>query len=148
MRPKSLLVITHHIIRSHHTFFADHYTLHLELQSIKSFMVEEIPKQFPSLSVEKYPNNPMLGTREFVDGKHGKYVWLTYKQVYDKVIRVGNSIHVVAQAQVITTLKLFPRLLSIVNALSNLLCDSQAFWRVRIEAAFALATTASENVSS
>ncbi|XP_076951068.1 long chain acyl-CoA synthetase 4-like [Bidens hawaiensis] len=44
------------------------------------------------LSVEKYPNNPMLGTREFVNGKHGKYVWLTYKQVYDKVIRVGNAI--------------------------------------------------------
>ncbi|KVH91791.1 AMP-binding, conserved site-containing protein [Cynara cardunculus var. scolymus] len=44
------------------------------------------------LSVEKYPNNTMLGTREFVDGKHGKYVWLTYKQVYDKVIRLGNSI--------------------------------------------------------
>ncbi|KAC9618546.1 hypothetical protein E3N88_45541 [Mikania micrantha] len=44
------------------------------------------------LSVEKYPNNPMLGTREFVNGKHGAYVWLTYKQVYDKVIRVGNAI--------------------------------------------------------
>ncbi|XP_023767064.1 transcription initiation factor TFIID subunit 2 isoform X2 [Lactuca sativa] len=51
---------------------------------------------------------------------------------------------VVAQAQSITALELFPRLLSIVNALSNLLCDSQAFWRVRIEAAFALASTASE----
>ncbi|XP_024961367.1 transcription initiation factor TFIID subunit 2 isoform X5 [Cynara cardunculus var. scolymus] len=51
---------------------------------------------------------------------------------------------VVAQAQAITALELFPRLLSIVNALSNLLCDSQAFWRVRIEAAFALASTASE----
>ncbi|XP_024986103.1 long chain acyl-CoA synthetase 4-like [Cynara cardunculus var. scolymus] len=44
------------------------------------------------LSVEKYPDNKMLGTREFVDGKHGKYVWLTYKQVYNKVILVGNSI--------------------------------------------------------
>ncbi|KAJ0806853.1 putative long-chain-fatty-acid--CoA ligase [Helianthus annuus] len=44
------------------------------------------------LSVEKYPNNPMLGTREFVNGKHGPYKWLTYKQVYDKVIRVGNAI--------------------------------------------------------
>ncbi|KAF5806616.1 putative peptidase M1, membrane alanine aminopeptidase, aminopeptidase N-like protein [Helianthus annuus] len=51
---------------------------------------------------------------------------------------------VVAQVQAITALELFPRLLSIVNALSNLLCDSQAFWRVRIEAAFALASTASE----
>ncbi|KAD4178411.1 hypothetical protein R6Q59_022005 [Mikania micrantha] len=44
------------------------------------------------LSVEKYPDNRMLGTRELVDGKHGPYVWLTYKQVYDKVIRVGNAI--------------------------------------------------------
>lgn len=24
--------------------------------------------------------------------QHGPYVWLTYKQVYDKVIRVGNAI--------------------------------------------------------
>nr|GEU83677.1 long chain acyl-CoA synthetase 4-like [Tanacetum cinerariifolium] len=44
------------------------------------------------MSAEKYPDNKMLGTREFVDGKHGKYVWLTYKQVYDKVIQAGNSI--------------------------------------------------------
>nr|XP_043639967.1 transcription initiation factor TFIID subunit 2 isoform X1 [Erigeron canadensis] len=51
---------------------------------------------------------------------------------------------VIAQAQAISALELFPRLLSIVNALSSLLCDSQAFWRVRIEAAFALASTACE----
>ncbi|KAL8244208.1 hypothetical protein R6Q59_010466 [Mikania micrantha] len=51
---------------------------------------------------------------------------------------------VVAQVQAVTALELFPRLLSIVNALSNLVCDSQAFWRVRIEAAFVLASTASE----
>ncbi|KAK1407423.1 hypothetical protein QVD17_39039 [Tagetes erecta] len=51
---------------------------------------------------------------------------------------------VVAQVQAITALELFPRLLSIVNALNNLLCDSQAFWRVRVEAAFVLASTASE----
>lgn len=44
------------------------------------------------MSVEKYPNNKMLGTRELVDGKHGPYVWLTYKQVYDKVVRIGNAI--------------------------------------------------------
>ncbi|MGR2462350.1 AMP-binding protein, partial [Salmonella enterica] len=43
-------------------------------------------------SVDKYPNNPMLGVREIVDGKHGKYKWQTYKQVYDLVIKVGNSI--------------------------------------------------------
>ncbi|KAK6116996.1 hypothetical protein DH2020_049240 [Rehmannia glutinosa] len=44
------------------------------------------------LSVEKYPNNRMLGRREIVDGKPGKYLWMTYKEVYDVVLKVGNSI--------------------------------------------------------
>ncbi|CAL0332016.1 unnamed protein product [Lupinus luteus] len=44
------------------------------------------------LSVEKYPNNPMLGRREIVDGKPGKYIWQSYKEVYDVVVKVGNSI--------------------------------------------------------
>ncbi|KAK0586908.1 hypothetical protein LWI29_014256 [Acer saccharum] len=44
------------------------------------------------MSVEKYPDNPMLGRREIVDGKAGKYVWQTYKEVYDLVIKVGNAI--------------------------------------------------------
>ncbi|PWA61219.1 AMP-dependent synthetase/ligase [Artemisia annua] len=44
------------------------------------------------LSVEKYPDNRMLGEREIIDGKAGKYVWLTYKEVYDTVLKVGDSI--------------------------------------------------------
>ncbi|KAI3493400.1 hypothetical protein L1887_41789 [Cichorium endivia] len=44
------------------------------------------------LSVEKHPNNQMLGEREIIDGKAGKYVWLTYKEVYDTVLNVGESI--------------------------------------------------------
>ncbi|KMT11922.1 hypothetical protein BVRB_5g098860 [Beta vulgaris subsp. vulgaris] len=44
------------------------------------------------MTVEKYPNNPMLGHREIVDGKPGEYVWTTYKEVYDVVIKLGNSI--------------------------------------------------------
>ncbi|KAH6820496.1 AMP-dependent synthetase and ligase family protein [Perilla frutescens var. hirtella] len=44
------------------------------------------------LSVDKYPNNRMLGRREIVDGKPGKYSWMTYKEVYDIVVKVGNSI--------------------------------------------------------
>lgn len=44
------------------------------------------------MSVEKYPENPMLGHREIVNGKAGKYVWLTYQEVYDIVLKVGNSI--------------------------------------------------------
>ncbi|KAF9618225.1 hypothetical protein IFM89_000860, partial [Coptis chinensis] len=53
---------------------------------------------------------------------------------------------VVAQAQAIATLEALPQLsFSVVNALYNFLSDSKAFWRVRIEAAFALANTASED---
>ncbi|XP_057967328.1 long chain acyl-CoA synthetase 4-like [Malania oleifera] len=44
------------------------------------------------MSVEKYPNNRMLGRREIVDGKPGKYVWQTYKEVYNLVMKVGNAI--------------------------------------------------------
>ncbi|KAJ8616315.1 hypothetical protein MRB53_035687 [Persea americana] len=44
------------------------------------------------LSVKKNPRNKMLGRRTIVDGKPGGYVWLTYEQVYDIVIKVGNSI--------------------------------------------------------
>ncbi|KAM7475389.1 hypothetical protein LguiB_022632 [Lonicera macranthoides] len=52
---------------------------------------------------------------------------------------------VVAQAQAIATLEAFPQLsFSVVNALNSFVSDSKAFWRIRIEAAFALANTASE----
>ncbi|KAK3026600.1 hypothetical protein RJ639_041620, partial [Escallonia herrerae] len=44
------------------------------------------------VSAEKYSSNPMLGQRENVNGKAGKYVWLTYSEVYDIVSRVGASI--------------------------------------------------------
>ncbi|KAK7358526.1 hypothetical protein VNO77_00458 [Canavalia gladiata] len=44
------------------------------------------------MSVEKYPTKAMLGVREIVNGNPGKYKWQTYKEVYDLVIKVGNSI--------------------------------------------------------
>ncbi|KAL7167707.1 hypothetical protein ACSBR2_038208 [Camellia fascicularis] len=44
------------------------------------------------MAVEKYPNNPMLGRREIVNGAPGKYVWQTYKEVYALVMKLGNSI--------------------------------------------------------
>ncbi|GMQ11180.1 hypothetical protein CsSME_00053926 [Camellia sinensis var. sinensis] len=52
---------------------------------------------------------------------------------------------VVAQAQAIAMLEGLPQLsFSVINALNNFLSDAKAFWRVRIEAAFALANTATE----
>ncbi|KAL5727038.1 long-chain-fatty-acid--CoA ligase [Ranunculus cassubicifolius] len=44
------------------------------------------------ISAEKYPGNSMLGRREILNGKPGKYIWSTYKEVYDVVVKVGNSI--------------------------------------------------------
>uniref|UniRef100_A0A0D9V466 Long-chain-fatty-acid--CoA ligase n=1 Tax=Leersia perrieri TaxID=77586 RepID=A0A0D9V466_9ORYZ len=44
------------------------------------------------MTVERCPGNLMLGRREIVDGKAGKYTWMTYKEAYDTVIKVGASI--------------------------------------------------------
>ncbi|KAL8141581.1 hypothetical protein V2J09_014613 [Rumex salicifolius] len=44
------------------------------------------------MSVDKYPANPMLGERHIVNGKAGEYVWRSYKDVYDIVIKLGNSL--------------------------------------------------------
>ncbi|GAB2293138.1 Long chain acyl-CoA synthetase 4 [Dionaea muscipula] len=58
----------------------------------------ELPQGFETCwdvfrtAVEKYPNNPMLGRREIIDGKAGKYGWLSYTEVYDKVVKLGLSI--------------------------------------------------------
>ncbi|KAF8698196.1 hypothetical protein HU200_035715 [Digitaria exilis] len=45
-----------------------------------------------SSSVEKYPNNPMLGHRRVVDGEASEYAWMTYKEVYDVVMKLAGSI--------------------------------------------------------
>ncbi|XP_048500364.1 transcription initiation factor TFIID subunit 2 isoform X1 [Beta vulgaris subsp. vulgaris] len=52
---------------------------------------------------------------------------------------------VVAQAQAIATLEELPYIpFPVINALSNFIADTKAFWRVRIEAAFVVAKVASE----
>ncbi|KAI9082687.1 hypothetical protein K1719_035556 [Acacia pycnantha] len=45
-----------------------------------------------SVSVRKYPQNRMLGMRQFVDGKVGPYVWKTYEEVYDEVLHIGSAL--------------------------------------------------------
>ncbi|KAG9440845.1 hypothetical protein H6P81_021010 [Aristolochia fimbriata] len=50
------------------------------------------PWEFFSQSVKRNPNNPMLGRRDVVDGKVGPYVWKTYQEVYEEVIRIGAAI--------------------------------------------------------
>lgn len=53
----------------------------------------ESPWQFFSESVKRNPNNQMLGRRQANDSKQvGPYVWMTYQEVYDNVIRIGSAI--------------------------------------------------------
>ncbi|CAN6195895.1 unnamed protein product [Urochloa humidicola] len=52
---------------------------------------------------------------------------------------------VISQSQAISVLEKLPQLSSaVINALNSFLNDTKAFWRVRVEAAYALAVTASE----
>lgn len=44
------------------------------------------------LSVEKHPDNRMLGWREFTNGKFGPYIWKTYAEVYNEVIHIGSAL--------------------------------------------------------
>lgn len=68
-----------------------------------------------------------------------------YQPVQMWINQLEKDKDVVAQAQAIITLKTLPQLsFSVVNALNSILTDSKAFWRIRVEAAFALANTASE----
>ncbi|KMZ63421.1 Long-Chain Acyl-CoA Synthetase [Zostera marina] len=44
------------------------------------------------ISADKNADKNMLGRRKMVDGKVGEYVWSTYGEVYETVIKVGASI--------------------------------------------------------
>ncbi|KAJ7294140.1 hypothetical protein O6H91_Y275800 [Diphasiastrum complanatum] len=48
-----------------------------------------------SQSAKKYPKNTMLGRREILNGKAGKYVWQTYQEVYDQVLKIGSAMRTV-----------------------------------------------------
>ncbi|CAH2057640.1 unnamed protein product [Thlaspi arvense] len=45
-----------------------------------------------SKSVEKFPDNKMLGWRQIVDEKVGPYMWKTYKEVYEEVRQIGSAL--------------------------------------------------------
>ncbi|KAJ3676054.1 hypothetical protein LUZ60_003466 [Juncus effusus] len=43
-------------------------------------------------AAEKYPENKMLGWREFIDGKAGPYTWKSYKEVFEEVLQIGSAL--------------------------------------------------------
>lgn len=51
----------------------------------------ESPWDFFRDSVNRSPDNQMLGRRQKLDSKAGPYSWLTYKEVYDVSIQMGSA---------------------------------------------------------
>lgn len=98
----------------------------------------------PTLDIRSNSESPLLWLR--ADPEMEYLADIQFNQPVQMWInQLEKDRDVVAQAQAIVTLEALPHLsFSVVNALNNFLTDSKAFWRVRIEAAIALANTASE----
>ncbi|XP_050376099.1 transcription initiation factor TFIID subunit 2 isoform X2 [Argentina anserina] len=99
----------------------------------------------PALDIRSSMESPLLWMR--ADPEMEYLAEIHFNQPVQMWInQLEKDKDVVAQAQAIAMLESLPQLpFSVVNALNNFLVDSKAFWRVRIEAAFALANTASED---
>ncbi|KAF7838614.1 transcription initiation factor TFIID subunit 2 isoform X1 [Senna tora] len=98
----------------------------------------------PSMDVRSSTESPLLWIR--ADPEMEYLAEIHFNQPVQMWInQLEKDKDVMAQAQAIATLEALPQIsFAVVNALNNFLTDSKAFWRVRIEAAFALASTASE----
>nr|XP_025616525.1 transcription initiation factor TFIID subunit 2 isoform X5 [Arachis hypogaea] len=98
----------------------------------------------PSMDVRSSTESPLLWIRADPDMEYLAEIHFN-QPVQMWINQLEKDKDVIAQAQAISTLEALPQLsFSVVNALNNFLTDSKAFWRVRIEAAFALASSASE----
>ncbi|XP_028793150.1 transcription initiation factor TFIID subunit 2 isoform X2 [Neltuma alba] len=98
----------------------------------------------PAIDVRSSSESPLLWIR--ADPEMEYLAEIQFSQPVQMWInQLEKDKDVIAQAQAIATLEALPQIsFAVVNALNNFLTDSKAFWRVRIEAAFALASTASE----
>ncbi|XP_071903479.1 transcription initiation factor TFIID subunit 2-like isoform X1 [Coffea arabica] len=98
----------------------------------------------PALDIRSNSDSPLLWLR--ADPEMEYLAEIHFNQpVQMWVNQLEKDKDVVAQAQAIAMLEALPQQsFSIINALNNFLTDTKAFWRIRIEAAFALAITASE----
>lgn len=50
------------------------------------------PWQFFSDSVERNPKNHMLGRRQISESEVDPYIWITYQEAYDTVLKLGSAI--------------------------------------------------------
>ncbi|XP_020248990.1 transcription initiation factor TFIID subunit 2 [Asparagus officinalis] len=99
----------------------------------------------PNLDARSSMDSPLLWIRVDPDMEYLAEIHF-HQPIQMWINQLEKDKDVVAQAQAIAMLEKLPQLsFAVVNALNNFLSDSKAFWRVRIEAAYALAHTASED---
>ncbi|XP_019451974.1 PREDICTED: transcription initiation factor TFIID subunit 2 isoform X1 [Lupinus angustifolius] len=98
----------------------------------------------PSMDMRSSTESPLLWVRADPDMEYLADIHFN-QPVQMWINQLEKDKDVIAQVQAIATLEASPQLsFSVVNALNNFLTDSKAFWRVRVEAAFALASSASK----
>lgn len=89
----------------------------------------------PSMDTHSSTESPLFWIRAYPDMEY----LVEVQPVQTWINRLEKGRNVIAQAQAIAALEVSPHLsFSVVNALNSFLTDSKAFWRVRIETAFAL----------
>ncbi|KAL6600790.1 hypothetical protein ACP70R_045075 [Stipagrostis hirtigluma subsp. patula] len=88
-------------------------------------------------------DSPLLWIR--VDPEMEYLAEIHFHQPVQIINQLEKDKDVISQSQAIAVLEKLPQLsFAVINALNNFLNDTKAFWRVRVEAAYALAITASE----
>ncbi|KAK7330203.1 hypothetical protein VNO77_24390 [Canavalia gladiata] len=98
----------------------------------------------PSMDMRSNTESPLLWIRADPDMEYLAEVHFN-QPVQMWINQLEKDKDVIAQAQAIAALEASSQLsFSVVNTLNNFLSDSKAFWRVRVEAAFALASSASK----
>ncbi|XP_023000821.1 transcription initiation factor TFIID subunit 2 [Cucurbita maxima] len=99
----------------------------------------------PALDVRSSVESPLLWLRADPEMEYLAEIQF-HQPVQMWINQLEKDKDVIAQAQAVATLEMLPQpSFSVVNALNNFLRDPKAFWRVRIEAALAMAKTASED---
>ncbi|THU57785.1 hypothetical protein C4D60_Mb03t07200 [Musa balbisiana] len=132
----------------------------LEIQCHSKLAAKRIQKPKKGSKADGSDDNAdVVSTQDMRSGVDSPLLWIRvdpemeylaeihfYQPVQMWINQLEKDKDVVAQSQAISMLEMLPQLsFAVVNALNSFLNDSKAFWRVRIEAAYALAHTTSED---
>ncbi|XP_062199068.1 transcription initiation factor TFIID subunit 2-like [Phragmites australis] len=130
----------------------------VEIQCHSKLAAKRIWKSKKSSKVDGSDDNVDASTQENRTSIDSPLLWIRvdpemeylaevhfYQPVQMWINQLEKDKDVISQSQAISALEKLPQLsFAVINALNNFLNDTKAFWRVRVEAAYALAVTASE----